>query len=124
MSVQAVLHPDLLLVPPLDLPLRLRLASGQYGALRPKPLPDAPQCFSTQIIPADDPNNPTGQDAGYVNQLHEAVDLAATAGDCVYAAYAGRIVEQAVEPGDREGAQRGHTSRIVLGALLGAAQRD
>ena len=99
MSVQAVSPPDLLLVPPLDLPLRLRLASGQYGALRPKPLPDAPQCFSTQIIPADDPNNPTGQDAGYVNQLHEAVDLAATAGDCVYAAYAGRIVEVETAPG-------------------------
>ena len=99
MTLQPVMDPDLLLVPPLDLPLRLRLAGGQYGALRPKPLPDVPQCFSTQLIPADDPDNPTGRDVPYVNQLHEAVDLAATAGDCVFAAYAGRIVAVETAPG-------------------------
>ena len=29
MTLQPALHPDLLLIPPLDLPLRLRLANGQ-----------------------------------------------------------------------------------------------
>lgn len=99
MTLQPALHPDLLLIPPLDLPLRLRLANGQYGALRPKPLPDAPRCFSTQVISAEDPANPTGRDVRFINQVHEAVDLAADAGDCVYAAYAGRVVEVQTAPG-------------------------
>jgi hypothetical protein len=44
-----------LFVPPLDLPLALRLENGRFGALRPKPLPAPPPCATTQIIPADDP---------------------------------------------------------------------
>ncbi len=99
MPFQPVLSPDLRLVPPLDLPLRFRHANGQFGALRPKPLPEAPLCFSRQVIPATDPANPSGEDVSYLNQIHEAIDLSADAGDCVYAAYAGRVVEVNLAPG-------------------------
>src|SRR3954470_2163753 len=79
-------------VPPLDLPLSLRLESGRFGALRPKSLPGRPRpCATSQVIPAGDPRNHTGNDVHFVNQIHEAVDLAAAAGDCVFAAYSGRV---------------------------------
>jgi hypothetical protein len=74
------------------MPLTLRLENGRFGALRPKALEAPPQCFTAQVIPADDPANPTGADVHFANQLHEAVDLAASPGDCVYAAYSGRVV--------------------------------
>lgn len=45
------------------------------------------------MVPAGDPRNPTGGDVHFANGLHEAVDLDAAAGDCVYAAYSGRVVE-------------------------------
>ena len=57
----------------------------RFGALRPKPLAGPPPCATAQIIPAGDPRNPTGTDVHFANQLHEAVDLAAAAGDCVFA---------------------------------------
>jgi peptidase M23-like protein len=80
-------------VPPLDLPITLRLENGRFQSLRPTPIPGRPRpCTTRQIIPATDPRNPTNQDIHYANQIHEAVDLAATAGDCVFAAYSGRVV--------------------------------
>jgi Peptidase family M23 len=90
-------------VPPLDLPLTLRLENGRFGALRPKALEVSPPCATAQVIPADDPANPTGADVHYANQLHEAVDLAASAGDCVFAAYSGRVVEVESNPAAARG---------------------
>jgi murein DD-endopeptidase MepM/ murein hydrolase activator NlpD len=92
-----------LFVPPLDQPLELRLENGRFGALRPKPLPGPPPCATTQIIQADDPRNPTGTDVHFANQIHEAVDLAAGAGDCVFAAYSGRVVEVEANPAGTRG---------------------
>lgn len=86
------------IVPPLDLPLALRVENGRFGALRPKPLDDPPSCASGQVLPADDPRNPTGADVPFMNQIHEAVDLSAAVGDCVYAAYSGRVVEVEANP--------------------------
>jgi Peptidase family M23 len=90
-------------VPPLDLPLALRLENGRFGALRPKALEAPPRCATEQVIPADDPSNPTDADVHYSNQLHEAVDLAASAGDCVFAAYSGRVVEVESNPAAARG---------------------
>jgi hypothetical protein len=90
-------------VPPLDLPLTLRLENGRFGALRPKALEAPPPCATEQVIPADDPANPTGADVHFANQLHEAVDLAASVGDCVFAAYSGRVVEVESNPAAARG---------------------
>ncbi|MBA2592925.1 MAG: M23 family metallopeptidase [Pseudomonadota bacterium] len=92
-----------LFVPPLDLPLTLRVENGRFGALRRAPLAEPPPCATGQVIPADDPFNPTGAEVHYVNQLHEAVDLAASAGDCVFAAYSGRVVELETNPAGTKG---------------------
>jgi hypothetical protein len=54
---------------------------------------------TTQIIPADDPSNPTGRDVPFSHGLHQTVDLASVAGNCVYAAYIGRIVKLQNQPG-------------------------
>ena len=93
MPIAPLTEPSWLFVPPLDLPLTLRIENGRFGALRPKPLPEPPPCATGQVIPAGDPRNPTGRDVPFINQIHEAVDLAATAGDCVFAAYSGRVAE-------------------------------
>lgn len=98
MPIQPVLDPAWSFVPPLDLPLALRLDNGRFGALRPSPLPGPPPCTTDQVIPADDPANPTGADVHFANGLHEAVDLAADAGSCVFAAYSGRVVEVEANP--------------------------
>jgi Peptidase family M23 len=90
-------------VPPLDLPLSLRLENGRFGALRPKPLPGPAPCATSQVIPAGDPRNPTRDDVHFMNQIHEAVDLAATAGDCVFAASGGRVVAVESNPGGTAG---------------------
>jgi len=58
MSVRPIREPDWLFVPPLELPLASRLENGRFGAPRPR---------------------------GPALQIHEAVDLAAHAGDPVYA---------------------------------------
>jgi hypothetical protein len=84
-------------VPPLDLPLTFRHENGRFGSLRPKPLTTRLSCTTGQGLPAGDPHNPTPHDIHFINQIHEAVDLAATAGDCVFAAYSGRVA--AVEIG-------------------------
>jgi Peptidase family M23 len=90
-------------VPPLDLPLTLRLENGRFGALRPKALEAPAPCATAQVIPADDPANPTGADVHFANQLHEAVDLAASPGDCVFAAYSGRVIEVESNPAAARG---------------------
>ena len=76
MSVRPIREPDWLFVPPLELPLALRLENGRFGALRPR---------------------------GPALQIHEAVDLAAHAGDPVYAAYSGRIAEVETNPAATRG---------------------
>jgi murein DD-endopeptidase MepM/ murein hydrolase activator NlpD len=76
MSVRPIREPDWLFVPPLELPLALRLENGRFGAPRPR---------------------------GPALQIHEAVDLAAEAGDPVYAAYSGRIAEVETNPAATRG---------------------
>jgi murein DD-endopeptidase MepM/ murein hydrolase activator NlpD len=103
MALVPVTGQSWLFVPPLDLPLTFRHENGRFGSLRPKQLPGPPPCATRQVIPADDPDNPTGADVYFGNQIHEAVDLAAAAGDCVYAAYSGRVVEVETDPGGTRG---------------------
>ena len=103
MPIEPTTGQSWLFVPPLDLPLTLRIENGRFGALRPKALEEPPSCVTTQVIPADDPSNPTGADVHFANQLHEAVDLAASAGDCVFAAYSGRVVELESNPAAARG---------------------
>jgi Peptidase family M23 len=93
MPIAPITDPSWLFVPPLELPHTLRLENGRFGALRPKPLSQQPPCASTQVIAAEDPRNPTDHDVPFINQIHEAVDLAAAAGDCVFAAYSGRVAD-------------------------------
>ena len=99
MPLTPVTHQSWIFGPPLEPPLALRLANGRFDSLRPRELPPPPLCASTQIIPADDPRNPTGRDVPFENGLHQAVDLAAAAGSCVYAAYGGRVAKVEVQPG-------------------------
>jgi Peptidase family M23 len=94
-----VTHQSWLFSPPLELPLQLRLENGRFDSLRRRQLPSAPPCTTTQVIPADDPSNPTGRDVQFSNGLHQAVDLASAAGNCVYAAYSGRVVKVEIQPG-------------------------
>lgn len=104
MTIVPVTGQSWLFAPPLDLPLRLRIENGRFGSLRPKPLTDRPRpCTSTQTIPADDPRNPTGFDVPYMNQIHEAVDLAAAVGDCVFAVYSGRVAAVETDPAGTRG---------------------
>jgi hypothetical protein len=99
MPLVPVSHQSWLFSPPLELPLQLRLENGRFDSLRRRELPTVPPCSTTQFIPADDPSNPTGRDVHFSHGLHQAVDLASTAGNCVYAAYSGRIVKVEVQPG-------------------------
>ena len=103
MALVPVTGQSWLFVPPLDLPLAFRHENGRFGSLRPKPLPGPPPCATGQIIPADDPRNPTGADVHFANQIHEAVDLAAAVGDCVFAAYSGRVVQVESDPAGTRG---------------------
>ena len=103
MPLATITDQSWLFVPPLDLPLSLRLENGRFGALRPKSLPGPPPCSTSQVIPADDPRNPTLDDVHFVNQIHEAVDLAASAGDCVFAAYSGRVAAVESNPAETAG---------------------
>jgi hypothetical protein len=96
-----VTHHSWLFSPPLELPLRPRLENGRFDSLRPRALPRPPRCTTTQVVPADDPRNPTGGEVHFSNGLHQAVDLAASASDCVHAAYSGRVVKVEVQPGGR-----------------------
>jgi hypothetical protein len=103
MPVAPITHQSWLFSPPLELPLRPRLENGRFDSLRPRTLPAPPPCTTTQVVPADDPRNPTGRDVHFANGLHQAVDLAAAPGDCVYAAYGGRVVKVEIQPGGRTG---------------------
>lgn len=99
MPLVPVTHQSWLFSPPLELPLQLRLESGRFDSLRRRQLPTAPPCTTTQVIPADDPSNPTGRDVFFFDGLHQAVDLASAAGNCVFAAYSGRVVKVEIQPG-------------------------
>ena len=99
MPLVPVTHQSWLFSPPLELPLQPRLENGRFDSLRRRPLAGPPDCNTTQIILADDPANPTDRDVHFFNRLHQAVDLASEAGNCVYAAYSGRIVKVEVQPG-------------------------
>ena len=99
MPLVPVTHQSWLFSPPLELPLQPRLENGRFDSLRRRPLADPPECNTTQIILAGDPGNPTGRDVHFFNRVHQAVDLASEAGNCVYAAYSGRIVKVEVQPG-------------------------
>jgi hypothetical protein len=99
MPVVPVTHQSWLFSPPLELPLQPRLENGRFDSLRRRALPTAPLCTTTQVILADDPLNPTGRDVPFSNGLHQAVDLASVAGNCVYAAYSGRVVKVEIQPG-------------------------
>ena len=99
MPLSPVSHQSWLFSPPLELPLQLRLENGRFDSLRRRELPRVPPCSTTQFIPADDPSNPTGRDIHFSHGLRQAVDLASTAGNCVCAAYSGRIVKVEVQPG-------------------------
>jgi Peptidase family M23 len=101
MALQPVHAPQpLLLVPPLLPPLVLRTENGFFGAKRPAfgGFGDCDPCTRFEEPPSSPPG---GEDAGdarppgrYVkHQLHEAVDLEGEAGECVFAAYTGRVVE-------------------------------
>ena len=90
MAFQPVHVPQpLLLVPPLLPPLVLRTENGFFGAKRPAKgaFGDCEPCTRFEAPPDEEPGR-------YVkHQLHEAVDLDGEAGDCVFAAYTGRVVE-------------------------------
>jgi hypothetical protein len=89
----------LLLVPPLLPPLVLRTENGQFGAKRPEigRFGDCEPCSRFEEPPSRPPDEEDPRDprpARYVkHQVHEAVDLEGEAGDCVFAAYGGRVVE-------------------------------
>ena len=106
MALQPVHAPQpLLLVPPLLPPLVLRTENGFFGAKRPAigNVGDCDPCTRFEEPPSRPPDDedPGDQDPGdarpparYVkHQVHEAVDLEGEAGDCVFAAYTGRVVE-------------------------------
>ncbi len=94
-----VTHQSWLFSPPLELPLELRLENGRFDSLRRRELPSTPPCNTTQVVDAEDPSNPTDRDVYFSHGLHQAVDLASEAGNCVYAAYSGRVVKVEVQPG-------------------------
>jgi hypothetical protein len=95
----------LLLVPPLLPPLVLRTENGSFGAKRPAigAFGDCEPCTRFEEPPSLPPGDqePAGADRDdprppvrYVkHQVHEAVDLEGEAGDCVFTAYTGRVVE-------------------------------
>ena len=94
MPIAPVTEQSWLFVPPLDMPLSLRLENGRFGSLRRRALPVPPLCATTQVIPG-----PTGEDVHFATGIHPAVNLASVAGNCVYAAYSGRVVKLEVQPG-------------------------
>jgi hypothetical protein len=85
------------------MPLELHLENGRFDSLRRRSLPAASPCATTQVIPADDPSNPTGADVYFANRLHHAVDLASVAGNCVYAVDSGRVVKVEANPAATRG---------------------
>jgi Peptidase family M23 len=96
MALQPVHAPQpLLLAPPLLPPLVLRTENGFFGAKRPA-IGNFGDCQPCTRFEEPPPRPPGDQEppARYVkHQLHEAVDLEGEAGECVFAAYTGRVVE-------------------------------
>lgn len=101
MPIQPVTHHSWIFTPPLDMPLALRTANGRFDSLRPQGLRRAPLCTTTHVIPGSE--SPTGEDFFFANALHQAVDLASVAGNCVYAAGSGRVVEVETNPAQTKG---------------------
>jgi hypothetical protein len=99
MALQPV-HTPQPLVPPLLPPLVLRTENGFFGAKRPAigNFGDCDPCTRFEAPPTRPPDDEDPADARppgrYVkHQVHEAVDLEGEAGECVFAAYTGRVVE-------------------------------
>jgi Peptidase family M23 len=89
-----------LLVPPLLPPLALRTENGFFGARRGDvaSFGDCPPCarFEEPPVPPPDEEEPDDQEppVRYVrSEAHEALDLEGEAGECVFAAYLGKVVE-------------------------------
>jgi hypothetical protein len=122
MPLVPVSHQSWLFSPPLELPLQLRVENGRFDSLRRRELPRVPPCSTTQVIPADDPSNPTGRDVHFSHGLHQAVDLASAAGNCIYAAYRGGVVKVEVQTGRRHG-QRQHRPLSMRAGLRQAQRR-
>jgi murein DD-endopeptidase MepM/ murein hydrolase activator NlpD len=103
MSLQAVHLPQpLLIVPPLLPPLVLRTETGFFGAKRfgPGEFDRCRPCTRFEAPPSPPPPPPVR----YLRrQVHEGVDLEGEAGDCVFAAYMGRVVEVEVGAGGTRG---------------------
>jgi hypothetical protein len=102
MPISPITRQDWLFVPPLDMPLALRLENGRFDSLRPEPLPGEPPCATTQTA-ANLPHNPGGVEGYYRNGLHQATDLASAVGNCVYAAYSGRVARVEKNLGETAG---------------------
>jgi len=106
MPFQPVLEPQpLLLVPPLLPPLVLRTESGFFGAPRGDiaSFGDCPPYARFQEPPFSPPDD-EGRPVRFVQaRVHEALDLEGEAGDCVFVAYAGRVVEVEVGGGGTRG---------------------
>jgi hypothetical protein len=92
MPIHPVTQQSWLFAPPLDMPIALRTENGRFDSLRRRRIPWAPPCVTNHVVPSSDPANPTGEDVFFATGLHQAVDLASVAGNCVYAAYSGRVV--------------------------------
>jgi Peptidase family M23 len=115
MALQTVHALQPLLAPPLLPPLVLRTENGFFGAKRPAfgSFGDCEPCTRFEEPPPFPPGDPDPGDPDpgdrrppvrYLkHQLHEAVDLEAEAGDCVFAAYTGRVVEVESSPDGTRG---------------------
>jgi murein DD-endopeptidase MepM/ murein hydrolase activator NlpD len=100
MSFQSINIPQPLLIsPPLYPPLVLRSAKdGMFGAKRRGEGQWGPCGSCNRFEPAPAAN----QD--YLKwQIHEGIDLEGEAGDCVFAAYAGTVVEVSLTAGGAKG---------------------
>jgi murein DD-endopeptidase MepM/ murein hydrolase activator NlpD len=100
MTFQSINYPEpLLITPPLNPPLVLRSAKdGFFGAKRRAEDRWQPCKPCNRFEPAPAPN----QD--YIQwQIHEGIDLEGEAGDCVFAAYAGTVVDVSITAGGAKG---------------------
>jgi hypothetical protein len=87
MYLATTLPADFKLCPPLDYPLRLAFEFGYYGAPRIQGSGNV-TCCSDHFLSIT-PDGSSG-----LHQIHEGVDLASSAGSCVFAAYGGTIVDK------------------------------